>query len=129
MEMKFCFIWSRKTHFFHKCVFRDFLNLSESISLRGSPFKSVIGQSLSDHFHLSALYLSREYSRKKKISPLNYQIQLRIEEAKTLIKENPRLLFKHVAAQVGYNDPYYFAKLFKQWTGLTLTEYKSKVLE
>ncbi|BBH22027.1 hypothetical protein Back11_33720 [Paenibacillus baekrokdamisoli] len=89
--------------------------------------KNLTLHSLSDHFHLSALYLSREYTRKKKISPLNYQMQLRIEESKRLIKNNPRLLFKHIAVLVGFNDPYYFSKLFKQWTGLTLTEYKNKI--
>ncbi|HEY0828179.1 MAG TPA: response regulator [Bacilli bacterium] len=79
---------------------------------------------LSEKFNLNASYLSYVFKSKKNKSPNDYLIELRVEEAKRLIKEHPRLLFKDIAEQVGYPDPYYFSKLFKQWTGLTPTEYK-----
>lgn len=83
--------------------------------------------SISIRYHLNPNYLSRVYSRKKQISPIDYLMQLRMEEAKRLIKEYPRLLFKEIAEKVGYSDPYYFSKLFKQYTGTTLTEYKNRL--
>ncbi|GGD62214.1 response regulator transcription factor [Paenibacillus nasutitermitis] len=79
---------------------------------------------LSEKFKLNPSYLSYVFKSKKNKSPSDYLIELRVEEAKRLIREHPRLLFKDIAEQVGYPDPYYFSKLFKQWTGSTPTEYK-----
>lgn len=79
---------------------------------------------LSEKFNLNPTYLSYVFKSKKNKSPLDYLIELRVEEAKRIIKEYPRLLFKDIAEQVGYPDPYYFSKLFKQSTGLTPTEFK-----
>jgi two-component system response regulator YesN len=80
---------------------------------------------LAETFHLNPYYLSRVFKSEKSLSPLDYLVNVRIEEAKRLIKEYPRLLFKEIGDQIGYKDPYYFSKLFKQWTGQTLTEYKN----
>ncbi|MCD9023756.1 response regulator transcription factor [Cohnella silvisoli] len=84
---------------------------------------------LSEKFNLNASYLSYVFKSKKNKSPIDFLIELRVEEAKRLIREHPRLLFKDIAEQVGYPDPYYFSKLFKQMTGLTPTEYKRNQLE
>ncbi|MDG0809579.1 helix-turn-helix domain-containing protein [Cohnella rhizosphaerae] len=79
---------------------------------------------LAERFGLNPSYLSFVFKSKRGKSPGDYLIELRIEEAKRLIREFPRLLFKDIAEQVGYPDPYYFSKLFKQWAGMTPTEYK-----
>jgi two-component system response regulator YesN len=88
--------------------------------------ENITLQSLSERYHLNALYLSRAYTLKKNLSPIDYLTKLRMVEAQRLIKEFPRLLFKEIALEVGYTDPYYFSKSFKQWSGLTLTEFKNK---
>ncbi len=79
---------------------------------------------LADKFELNPSYLSYVFKSKRGKSPTDYMIELRIEEAKRLISEFPRLLFKDIAEQVGCSDPYYFSKQFKQGTGQTPTEYK-----
>jgi two-component system response regulator YesN len=79
---------------------------------------------LAERFGLNASYLGRVFKRKYGQSPIDFLIQLRITKAKQLISEKPRLLFKDVAELVGYNDPFYFSKLFKQWTGQTPREFK-----
>lgn len=79
---------------------------------------------LAERFGLNPSYLSFVFKSRKGRSPGEHLIELRVEEAKRLIREHPRLLFKDIAEQVGYPDPYYFSKLFKQWVGLTPTEYK-----
>lgn len=79
---------------------------------------------LADRHGLNSSYLGRVFKQKYGHSPIDYLIQVRLTKARQLIREKPRLLFKDVAEMVGYSDPYYFSKLFKQWTGLTPREYK-----
>lgn len=79
---------------------------------------------LADRFGLNPSYLGRMFKRKYRYSPIDYLIHIRLEKAKGLIRERPRLLFKDIAEMVGYGDPFYFSKLFKQWTGQTPREYK-----
>ncbi len=79
---------------------------------------------LADRHGLNPSYLGRVFKQKYGQSPIDYLIQVRLAQARQWIREKPRLLFKDVAEMVGYGDPYYFSKLFKQWTGLTPREYK-----
>ncbi|MBB6636065.1 response regulator transcription factor [Cohnella thailandensis] len=79
---------------------------------------------LAERFGLNPSYLGRVYKRKYGQSPIDNLIQIRIDRAKKLILERPRLLFREIAEMVGCADPFYFSKLFKQWTGLTPREFK-----
>jgi YesN/AraC family two-component response regulator len=79
---------------------------------------------IADRTGLNASYVGRVFKRKYGHSPIDYLIQIRLAKAKQLIREKPRLLFKDVAEMVGYTDPFYFSKLFKQWTGQTPREFK-----
>ncbi len=81
---------------------------------------------LADRYSLNASYLGRVFKRKYGHSPIDFLIQVRIDRAKKLICDKPRLLFKDVAELVGYTDPFYFSKLFKQWTGQTPREFKKQ---
>ena len=79
---------------------------------------------IAEQFDLNPKYMIRAFKRETSVTPWEYVIGLRIDEAKRLIKEQPRLLFKDIAELVGYSDPYYFSKLFKKATNVTPTEYK-----
>lgn len=64
---------------------------------------------------------SRDYFRKlfkqeTGVTPLEYLTDLRIEHAKGLLSSSS-LTVRQVAAMVGYNDPYYFSRIFKKATG------------
>lgn len=92
--------------------------------LETSYIDNITLNDLAERFNLNPSYLGRVFKRRYGHSPIDYLIQVRLAKAKQLIREKPRLLFKEVAEIVGYNDPFYFSKLFKQWTGLTPREYK-----
>ncbi|WP_256759707.1 helix-turn-helix domain-containing protein [Cohnella sp. WQ 127256] len=81
---------------------------------------------VAERFGVNASYLGRVFKRKFGHSPIDYLIQVRLAKAKQLIREKPRLFFKDIAEMVGYNDPFYFSKLFKQWTGQTPREFKQQ---
>lgn len=81
-------------------------------------------QHLSDKFGLVPSYISKLFAQYKGISPSKYLTELRIEKAKALLKADPPMLLKDIAAIVGYEDANYFSRLFKKKTGLWPTEYK-----
>ena len=74
-------------------------------------------------FPLSADYLRRTFKRETGKTPLQYLTHLRMELAKRLFEktcgDEPSVKF--VASQAGYDDPYYFSRVFKASTGLSPT--------
>ena len=71
---------------------------------------------MSRNMYLSSVYISKVFKEKTGESPINYLINLRLEKAKDLLisTESP---IKSIAQSVGYNDAYYFSKLFKKYYG------------
>ena len=58
-------------------------------------------------------------------SPVKYRNGIRISAACSLLK-NSNLSVYEIAVEVGFEDPYYFSRIFKQETGLTPLEYRSR---
>ncbi len=56
-------------------------------------------------------------------TPAIYLRGLRLERAKTLIREGGRTMAE-ISYAVGFNDPHYFSRIFKQEFGMTPTEYR-----
>ncbi|MGG4142621.1 response regulator [Paenibacillus algorifonticola] len=52
----------------------------------------------------------------------SYLMQLRMEHAKTLLTKPGSRIYE-VAASVGYKNAHYFSKIFKEYTGVTPSEY------
>jgi Response regulator containing CheY-like receiver domain and AraC-type DNA-binding domain len=81
-------------------------------------------QTLSDIFCMVPPYLSRVFKRVKGISPNDYIINLRIEKSKELLMMDPPAILSDIAETVGFNDRYYFSKVFKSVTGKTPSEFR-----
>ncbi|GBF77811.1 hypothetical protein PA598K_06383 [Paenibacillus sp. 598K] len=60
--------------------------------------------------------------------PIEYLTRIRMRKAKELLLQQPRTEVKAIAAQVGYEHPSYFIKLFKQQEGLTPVMFRSAYL-
>ena len=58
-------------------------------------------------------------------TPLNWFIQARMRRAGELL-EKTTLQIKEVAGEVGYQDPFYFSRLFKSVHGISPSGYKKK---
>jgi two-component system response regulator YesN len=71
---------------------------------------------------VSPAYLSRLFSEHCKTSFIDYVTELRIENAEKLLRES-RMNIKEIAWAVGYQDPNYFSKIFRKFTGLSPTAY------
>ncbi len=58
-------------------------------------------------------------------TPINYLIQVRIDNAKKLLCSDLSLTAKEVGMKCGFNDNSYFGKVFKKFTGVTPREYRA----
>jgi two-component system response regulator YesN len=85
--------------------------------------ESITLQSLSQEFGLVPNYLSVLFKREIGITPVEYLMEYRINEAKRIMDEQPHMLLKQVASDVGYTDQLYFSRVFKKLTGQSPREY------
>ncbi len=65
---------------------------------------------------LSTPHFSREFRRCFRTSPIDYLIRLRMQKAQYLLMDEHRNVTE-VAAQVGYDNLFYFSRLFKRHFG------------
>lgn len=85
--------------------------------------ESVTMQSLSQEFGLVPNYLSALFKKEIGMTPVEYLMEYRIKEAKRLMDEQPNMLLKQIASEVGYSDQLYFSRVFKKMTGQSPSEY------
>ena len=60
------------------------------------------------------------------VSPYSFYMNLRIENAKTLLEETD-MKIKDIAEKCGYHDALYFSKAYKKQTGFTPYDFRGKV--
>lgn len=71
---------------------------------------------ISKNMYLSSVYISKLFKEQTGASPINHLIKVRLAKATELL-ETTNLSIKTVSEMVGYNDAYYFSKLFKKYYG------------
>ena len=89
-------------------------------SLRVSTLSEIAGVSASHFFWL--FKLSTGYA------PIDFFIRLRMHHACELLQDRS-LTIKEIAGTLGYNDPFYFSRIFKSVTGVAPRDYRTTVLD
>lgn len=82
---------------------------------------------LSEKYGISTSHLSALIKEHAKLPFSDYLATKRIQKAKELL-EDERLSIDNIAEQVGYNDYFYFTKVFKKYTGISPSKYRKKLL-
>jgi transcriptional regulator GlxA family with amidase domain len=118
------------------CVFFD--NRAFSPTLRTSQFHSVrttldylrqnVHQPLSlsdmaDHANLSKSHFSRLFKEQTGYSPIDYFIHLKVQHACMLLSVTQQTV-REVSQAVGYDDQYYFSRIFKKTIGISPSKYR-----
>jgi len=73
---------------------------------------------------VSPFHLSRMFSQESDFSLFEYLSEVRINEAKKLLRDG-RLLVSEVAERTGYDNGNYFAKVFRRKVGCSPGKYRS----
>jgi AraC family transcriptional regulator len=110
---------------------------SSSPSLPGYKLKQItdwIAEHIAEDFDLARLaalaglskfHFQRLFKSSMGVSPSRYHINLRMEEARRLLRET-KMSVIDAALEVGYKDPSHFARLFLRETGLSPSEYRKQ---
>ncbi len=85
--------------------------------------KTITLPDLCHHFGISQTYMSRLFRKYSGNSFNQYLTELRMTQAKKLLSEKPDILIKDVASIVGYEDQFYFSRLFRSYTGKSPSEF------
>ncbi|MFP5261379.1 MAG: helix-turn-helix domain-containing protein [Blastocatellia bacterium] len=78
---------------------------------------------LAAHAGLSKFHFQRLFKSATGVSPSHYHINLRMNDARRLLRET-KMSVVDVALEVGYANPSHFARLFRRETGLSPSDYR-----
>ncbi len=81
---------------------------------------------LAEEMQMNSNYLSSRFKSEMGVGFVEYINTLRIRTAQQLLKDM-RYRTNEVAALVGFDNPKYFARVFKKVTGLVPSEYRSRI--
>jgi len=81
--------------------------------------------SLAAHLQISSVVLSIEFKNEMEIEPSRYLNNLRMEEAKRLLRDTD-LMIKDISIAVGYEDVGSFIRRFRKQTGVTPKQYRNE---
>lgn len=79
-----------------------------------------------DKFLISKTYLCRVYKASTGKSPIEYFIELKIKEAKKLIREDEYNITQ-ISDKLGYSSVHHFTRMFKRVTGFSPLAYKKSI--
>jgi transcriptional regulator GlxA family with amidase domain len=102
-------------------------DLTKSIEfMRANVARSLSLQELSRHAGLSPARFSSLFRDQTGSSPVEHHIRLRMQAACHHL-DTTALSVKEVAAKLGYDDPYYFSRLFQKTLGHSPLAYRRSV--
>ncbi|WP_449539623.1 response regulator transcription factor [Ferdinandcohnia sp. Marseille-Q9671] len=82
-----------------------------------------------DIFYMNPDYLGKLFKKEMGEKFSTYLVNLRLKKAIELIEEQDHVKMFEIAEKVGFgNNPRYFSQVFKKYTGVTPSEYRSSLL-
>lgn len=100
----------------------QFAKANELMAINSLPADPSLAQ-LAGTARLSKYHFVRAFKASTGLPPHRYLVQLRIDRARILL-ETTNLSITEIAAQVGYDDPGYLARLFRGHFGMTPAKYR-----
>lgn len=86
-------------------------------------YKDISLDDCVEQSNLSKYYFTRQFKKHIKMTPIEYLTTIRMQKAIELLLNDTKPI-KEIAAQVGYQNGNYFAKVFKSHTGKSPNAYR-----
>ena len=97
------------------------LYLSENIC------QKITLASLTERFHFGKSYLCEQFKRCKGISIMNYLLELRLTEAKRMLREEPFSVHE-ISERLGFESPEYFSRYFHKKVGRSPRDFRNMLI-
>lgn len=78
-----------------------------------------------DMFNISVSYFIHLFTQQFGVSPYQYLLNIRMSQAKYLLSET-NMRINDIADNIGYDDPFYFSRIFKKHVGVSPSAYRNK---
>ncbi len=88
--------------------------------------KDISVQNIAKSLFVNIAYLTRRFTEKYGISPKEFMLKKRMSYAKKLLTETNANI-KAIANSVGYTDPLYFSRIFKDKEGVSPSYYRKQI--
>ncbi len=88
--------------------------------------QKINSSDIQQRFEANYAYLNRVFQKMTGHTILNHLNMVRVKKATELI-ESTNINFSEVGYLIGIDDPYYFSKIFKKYTGVSPMQYRNKV--
>ena len=88
-------------------------------------YKNIQLEEIADHVYLSHYYFSKLFKKEMNVNFITYVNQKKIDRAKIFLIES-RMSIEQISRNLGFNQPSYFCKLFKNFAGLTPAEFRTQ---
>jgi two-component system response regulator YesN len=80
---------------------------------------------VAESVYVSEYYLSHLFRKEMNLTFSDYAAKVRIDKAREFLRIEPSAQIQEIAIKTGFNDPNYFAKIFKKHTELSPREYQA----
>lgn len=98
--------------------------IEESIHYMRSQLHTIVSvNDMAIRHKLSASHFTSLFRKATGMSPFDYFIHLKLQKACLMLYRSD-IKVKDVAASLGYEDPYYFSRLFKKYMNLSPDQYR-----
>ncbi len=102
---------------------RMMLDLMKKIE--SAAFDKIQLKDLAQQFNIGKVQLTRRFQRAFGMNPMEYVISLRLEKARKLLTETDYTI-DHIAQLCGYDNGFYFSRVFSKFQHTTPSEYRRK---
>ncbi|WHH61122.1 response regulator [Petroclostridium sp. X23] len=101
--------------------------ISKSIEyIKNNYFKNIALSDVAEYVEMSRSYLSLLFKQETGINFSNFLTNYRIEKSKELLTGSNLKVYE-IAEKVGFDNPYYFSRVFKETIGITCKEFKKNI--
>lgn len=87
-------------------------------------YRNLTLQEIADEVELSKSYLNAIFKAQTGRAPVEFFIHLKMQEACKLLKSTDMYVYE-VSRELGYEDQYYFSRIFKKVVGVSPKDYKN----